>query len=105
MNRWSLGIASLIVGVLAGSYLVGHALQGQDASSTAIPKEMTSYRDVVKKVLPAVVSIESRVKPRAVKATQRNHGGTTPFGNQIPEEFRRFFEEFGGQQSSDFDMR
>jgi serine protease Do len=50
---------------------------------------MTSYRDVVKKVLPAVVSIESRVKAKVRPAKRR-----APLDDsQVPEEFRRFFKE------------
>jgi serine protease Do len=50
----------------------------------------------VKAVLPAVVSIESRfkAKPKTEKEPQRRR---SPFSDQerIPEEFRKFFEEFG----------
>jgi len=56
-----------------------------------MPKELTSFRDVVKTVLPAVVSIEARTK---VVKTKANSRAQTPQG-QVPEEFRRFFEEFG----------
>jgi len=50
-----------------------------------------SYRDVVKKVLPSVVSIESKMKtnPRMRMAPPRQGRGAPP---GIPEEFRRFFE-------------
>ncbi len=51
---------------------------------------MTSYREVVKKVLPAVVSIEARGKSSKTKQPARR----PPVDDrQIPEEFRRFFEE------------
>jgi serine protease Do len=45
---------------------------------------------VVKRVLPAVVSIESTVK--AAPANQRRRGQQNPFNNDIPDEFRRFFD-------------
>jgi serine protease Do len=73
MNSWRLALAGLVVGSLvAGLVFVPYTLLGQPANgpvagAAAVPKEMTSYRDIVKKVLPAVVSIESRAKapPRA----------------------------------------
>jgi serine protease Do len=79
--------------------LVRPLLFGQPESKTqpAIPKELTSYRDVVKKVLPAVVSIESRVKPKV--ATKKRQPKQIPFNEQgIPEEFRKFFKEFENRQ-------
>jgi serine protease Do len=72
-------------------------LHGQNPEGTAIPKELTSYRDVVKKVLPAVVSIEGRVKAK-VTANQPRQRQRMPADGQVPEEFRRFFEEFQGRQ-------
>jgi serine protease Do len=43
-------------------------------------RDVTSYRDVVKRVLPAVVSIETFAKPRP---------GGLRFGPNLPEEFQR----------------
>jgi serine protease Do len=64
MKRFVLVLACLSLGG-AGVYLGQTVLQGQapvTRSGTAVllPKELTSYRDVVKKVLPAVVSIEAQ---------------------------------------------
>ena len=68
MKRLSTALFGLVLGILLGGLLAGHFLQGQDSRpALAVPKELTSYRDVVKKVLPAVVSIESRVKARKVR--------------------------------------
>ena len=58
----------LTVGTIAGFLLNDRMpLQAQSSSKTPsrIPKELTSYREIVKEVLPAVVSIEikSRLKP------------------------------------------
>jgi serine protease Do len=104
MARWSIAVMCLVIGGIAGSFIGGPALQGQNppAAATAIPQELTSYRDVVKRVLPAVVSVESRIRPTP-KADRSNAPKRRPrseLGDQIPEEFRRFFEEFerrGGQ--------
>jgi S1-C subfamily serine protease len=61
MKRWSFACAVLLSGALAGALVVApYALHGQNATApvaTAVPKEITSYRDVVKRVLPAVVSV------------------------------------------------
>ncbi|HXG10444.1 MAG TPA: Do family serine endopeptidase [Gemmataceae bacterium] len=86
----------LILGALGGGlvFQAGPFLQGQATAPPAIPKELTSYRDVVKKVLPAVVSIESRSKP-AASSRQSPPRRRSPLDDQIPEEFRRFFEDFG----------
>jgi serine protease Do len=60
-------------------------------SSAPIPKELTSYRDVVKKVLPAVVSIRvvSAAKAKAVKTDQADPADEFPFDSDL----RRFMEE------------
>jgi serine protease Do len=66
MKRLVLVFASLCLGS-AGLY-VGGALSpakapaAKDGSVVVIPKELTSYRDIVKRVLPAVVSIESQAR-------------------------------------------
>jgi serine protease Do len=65
-----------------------------------MPREFDSYRDLVKKVLPAVVSIDSRIKQpaRANKDKDKpgirrrfNFEGAVPPG--APEELRRFLEQ------------
>jgi serine protease Do len=88
MKRVTLMVCCLVLGLVAGTFLVNSYLKGQAPATTPVPKDMTSYRDVVKKVLPAVVSIESRAK--ALKASRPNR--RRPAENQVPEEFRRFFE-------------
>jgi serine protease Do len=85
-------VCCLVLGLVAGGYLAGSFLKGQGSPvATAVPKEMTSYRDVVKKALPAVVSIDSRAKvQKANKPQQRRR---SPLDNSpVPEEFRRFFD-------------
>jgi len=57
MNRNLLMALCLTLAVVSG--YCGHAwIQGQGPGQ-ALPRELTSYRDVVKRVLPAVVSIEA----------------------------------------------
>ncbi len=100
MSRWSLPMIGLLVVGLAGGVVAERTLHGQQQPVvTGIPKELTSYRDIVKQVLPAVVSIESRAKPK-VKMMNQPRGRRGQFDDsQVPEEFRRFFEQFGGQFS------
>jgi len=90
MRRWSLALALLVLGGVGGTFVATTYLHGNaPPAAPAIPGEMTSYRDVVKKVLPAVVSIESRVKAKVRPAHRR-----APLDEgQIPEEFRRFFQD------------
>jgi serine protease Do len=66
MKRWLLPTLMLLLGLGVGSTFVGSWLHGQNPQPirpSAIPRELTSFRDVVKPILPAVVSIETRAKP------------------------------------------
>jgi len=96
MKRASVYLALFAAGLTTGGYVVNNYLLGQPGAepgpaTTGIPKEFGSYRDVVKKVLPAVVSIEARSKVSAVRV--KKAPGNVPFGDpSIPEEFRRFFD-------------
>jgi len=58
MKRLVLIVVCLAAGGL-GTFLGQSLLQGQGPAEPLVPRELTSYRDVVKKVLPAVVSIEA----------------------------------------------
>ena len=96
MKRWSLLFVPLLVGIGAGGYFVGAASHGQITPPVPlpIPKEVTSYRDIVKKVLPAVVSIEAKAKPVAVRnSTKKQQPGADD--QRVPDELRRFFEDHG----------
>lgn len=95
MKRASIYFVLLAAGLTTGGYVFNNVLHGQDPDkgpvATSVPKDFGSYRALVKKVLPAVVSIEARAKVEAVK-TKRAPG--LPFNDpRIPEEFRRFFED------------
>jgi serine protease Do len=92
MARWPIALVSLAVGGLLGAVIMTTNLQGQAPPQMIYPKELSSYRDIVKQVLPAVVSVES--KPKAVarqvrRAPQQQRQFDLPPG--IPEEFRGFF--------------
>ncbi len=80
MKRWSLPFVTLITGAAVGAFLAGTFLQGQGPVAPPVPRELTSYRDVVKRVLPAVVSIQAKAKP----------GKRAKPAEDVPEPFRRF---------------
>ncbi len=69
------GFAAIAL-VVGGWFLEGW-LHGQPAAQPRPVVEMTSYREVVKRVLPAVVSIETRAKDPGAA------------GNPVPEAFKR----------------
>src|SRR5262245_21794477 len=103
MKRMTVAFVLLVTGALTGSFLVGPVLSGKSpdqggaAAATGIPKELTSFRDVVKKVLPAVVSIESKLTPPRVRERRppRRPSGDD---DSLPKEFLRFFEEMEKRQ-------
>src|SRR4026207_2449656 len=65
-DRSVLAILCLAVGLTGGFFLnsATKSIQAEPKLPPPIPQELTSYRDIVKGVVPAVVSIESRVKTR-----------------------------------------
>jgi len=61
-----------------------------------VPKEIYSYRGIVKRVLPAVVSIEAEAKAKPRNKLKQPTKRAPRFDDpRIPEEFRKFFDEFG----------
>jgi serine protease Do len=100
MRRLSLAFSSLtLAAVLAvgGAWYVPHALRATAAAppvNAEPPKEQPiSYRAIVKKVLPAVVSIESHAK-HTIKAKQpRRKPPTSEESPQTPDELRKFFDQ------------
>jgi serine protease Do len=87
----TLGICAVVA---AGGLLLAKQalLYGEAAKPPQEIKEVTSYRDIVRRVLPAVVSIEVMPKTQMV-STQPPAQGRGPLDG-LPEEFRRKFEEF-----------
>jgi serine protease Do len=76
MKRLPLILACLVLGGTLTTFAGRQLLKGQPVNAPApvIPKELTSYRDIVKRVLPAVVSVESR-------AQGGRHGRGLPLDN------------------------
>ena len=94
MKRISIVVCCLMLGVALGAFFAGPLLQGQAPVAPAIPRELTSYHDIVKKVLPAVVSIDSHGRG----AAQERRRMRPQFDGQVPEEFRRFFDFGSGDE-------
>jgi serine protease Do len=95
MRRLLLVPALSLIFAGTGAYCTTQALVGTAARSTTL-KELPSYRDVVKRVLPAVVSIETKSKTKLA-------GNMPPFGNMpgLPDELRKEFERFHKQPAPD----
>jgi serine protease Do len=96
MRRWPIALVLFVIGgMLGGLAIVGHlqGQQGQAVPPTAMSREFGSYRELVKHVLPAVVSVEAKGKVATVKrdGPQRRPRADLPPG--FPEEFRKFFEQ------------
>lgn len=87
--------AALLLGLGAGAYFVGsHSVGQQPAAPVPLAvNEPVSFRDIVKRVLPAVVSIEAKGKPTPAKIGPKNP--VKPFvPDGVPEEFKKYFEDF-----------
>jgi serine protease Do len=101
MRRWSLTLCSVTLGALmaAGTawYLPIslHALAAPPVAVAAAPKEPGTFRDIVKKVLPGVVSIESRVKT-TLKTRQPKSKPPADGQPQTPDDLRKFFDQQPG---------
>src|SRR5438876_4770624 len=96
MKRWPVALVCVTLVGMAAALLYNNALQGQSSSPQAVPKELASYRDVVKTVLPAVVSVKSMPKAavsKRDKSTQPKRRPNIDVVPGIPPEFRKFFED------------
>jgi serine protease Do len=88
----------------AGSFAANRALVYAN-SGTEVPKDLVSYKDVVKRVLPAVVSVDAKPKNGVIGAKMPSHP-QMPFGNfpGLPEDLRKELERFQKQQPQMPDM-
>jgi serine protease Do len=89
-----MALSLLGIGMVVGSFFFSSSSVGQDAGKP-IPatKELTSYREVVKNVLPAVVSIEAKAKKPAPRRRPDNF-------DQLPPDTRRFIEDMERRRDS-----
>lgn len=88
LNKIAVAVCLISIGAIVSA---GASPVGLSHASVKPAYEFSTYRDVVKSVLPAVVSIESAIKPTASlkSALPRPRGD-----DGIPPEFRRFFDGF-----------
>lgn len=73
MKRWIVAVAGVAALAWIGMTVAPAAPQAQ--SSPAPVRDLLSYRDIVKKALPAVVSIESRQARQEVRGNRQRRGG------------------------------
>jgi len=89
----------------AGGYFGASVLQGQTPSAPVFPKEMSSYREVVKRALPAVVSLEARATPVSRRIPKTDGPQRRPRIENMPgipdELFKRFME---GMENGEMEM-
>jgi serine protease Do len=91
MKRWLYLSLALLLGFGLGSHFVAPFSHGQGAATPVVfPRELTSFREVVKQVSPAVVSIENKGKITKIKQAAPRPKLDDP---RIPEDLRRFFED------------
>jgi len=105
MSRWTFATAGLMVAGGIGTYFGSTALHGQTPSAPVFPKEMSSYREVVKRALPAVVSLEARATPVARRVPKTDNPQRRPRIESMPgvpdELFKRFME---GMENGEMEM-
>jgi len=82
----------MLLGLGLGGFYVGNHSQAQNAQPPANVREVISFRDLAKKVLPAVVSIESKSTKTAKVAAKKRPPIVAP--DNVPDEFKKFFEDF-----------
>ncbi len=97
MSRVSKSVPVTAVGVFL---LTACLVYAQDAAPNGSRRARNSFRAVVKKVLPAVVSIETMPSQHAALPKKgkrpRVQRFQAPDQMPVPEEFRKFFKDFGG---------
>jgi serine protease Do len=94
-HKWfvSGAVASLLIAALVFG-AVGPRTSAGDQPMPVTKESSATFRKVVKKVLPAVVSVTAKAKPREAAERRPDRRDRRFFEiPQTPDEFRRFFEE------------
>src|SRR5262245_35596318 len=94
-NLIALGLSAVLAG--SGGFLAVGTGATESHHETAV-RELPTYRDVVKRVLPAVVSIEAKPKAQ-LSAVSRPPTGQSPFDGMpgLPDELRKYFDRMPKQ--------
>jgi len=81
-TRSAVAFAALALGAAGGFFLnsATHTVQAESKAPTAVTHELTSYRAIVKEVVPAVVSIDSKVKARRAARLRTEPDGSVELG-------------------------
>jgi serine protease Do len=81
-SRSALLVTCLAVGTIGGFFLnsATRTVQADPKVVAAIPQELTSYRAIVKDVVPAVVSIEAKVKAKRSVRPRADREGNVELG-------------------------
>ena len=72
MKRCALLVAVLLVGGLFGSFATNAFLQGRAEPAPPIPKELTSYRDIVKKVKDSKLKVQASIQGDFVRVAGKD---------------------------------
>lgn len=94
MKRWHIALTIALVAGLTGFVFTNSGLHGQGPSpAPAYARDHGSYREVVKRVLPAIVSVEAKPKSsaRPRQAPQRRLFDIPDDELGMPEDSRRSF--------------
>lgn len=83
-------VVVLFVFAVVSVLVMGSSAQNLTQASSSLAKEPVSYRDVVKKVLPAVVSVEATTKQVSAGPGMIRWRDDW----RLPQEFRKFFDVF-----------
>jgi serine protease Do len=88
-SHWLVAVGFLSLGVIAGAFVAGSSSHGEpNVPPPPGPREITSYRDVVKRVLPGVVSINARAKSQKTVSSPKK-----PPIDGVPKEYKPYFDE------------
>src|SRR5579859_6555598 len=85
--RWTIAAAFLGLGLAIGTFLTSSRSVGENVPPQ--PRELTSYRDVVKRVLPSVVSMDAKAAKTKRSAPRKKPDNF----DRLPPEFQRQWEE------------
>src|SRR5215211_7514171 len=107
-NRWLILGLCVAVGT-AGVFTQSSAQPPRAEQPAPVTKQSSQeFRRVVKQTLPAVVSIRTDTKPKAIDGEKKRRGprNSRPRGEgDLPEEFRKQLEEMFGGDLGDMENR
>jgi serine protease Do len=95
LSRWGAALACVALGVALGCFVAGSRSTGQNPRpASEAPHEIASYREVVRRALPAVVSIEGKSVAKKPEPRRKRPDNF----DQLPREYQQFWEELERRQ-------